>query len=275
MIVKLDQTWHEKVMDYLSAEPALNLFIIADIENFGYETDSQDIWADVEDNGAIKGILLRYKGNYLPYAKGEINAKAFSEIINKDKSYEMLSGKKEITDQFTPYLQFERTKELYFAELKDAKSIKKNISRESIIQAELKDVDSLMELKYLIKEFSIGITAKESLEQALSTKTGRTYFIREDDVIVSCASSTAENSLSAMIVGVCSHPEKRNKGYASLCMEALCYDILAEGKTLCLFYDNPKAGSIYKRLGFKDIGFWSMNYSVRTAESKMQQEKVL
>jgi predicted GNAT family acetyltransferase len=43
-------------------------------------------------------------------------------------------------------------------------------------------------------------------------------------------------------------------------MNALCLDVLAEGKTLCLFYDNPKAGSIYKRLGFKDIGFWSMNY---------------
>ncbi|MBD7965697.1 GNAT family N-acetyltransferase [Fictibacillus norfolkensis] len=275
MIVKLDQTWHEQVMDYLSEEPALNLFIIADIENFGYETDSQDIWADVDDNGSITGILLRYKGNYLPYAKGEINAKAFSEIINKDKSYEMLSGKKEITEQFTPFLNFERTKELYFAELKDAKALNKNSSRQNIIQADIKDVESLMELKYLIKEFSIGKTAKESLEQALSTKTGRTYFIREEDTIVSCASSTAENSLSAMIVGVCSHPEKRNKGYASLCMEALCYDILAEGKTLCLFYDNPKAGSIYKRLGFKDIGFWCMNYPLLTAESQKQQEKVL
>ncbi|MBH0172750.1 GNAT family N-acetyltransferase [Fictibacillus sp. 23RED33] len=261
-------------MDYLSEEPALNLFIIADIENFGYETDSQDIWADVDDNESITGILLRYKGNYLPYAKGEINAKAFSEIINKDKSYEMLSGKKEITEQFIPYLNFERTKELYFAELKDAKALNHNSSRQNIIQADVKDVESLMELKYLINEFSIGKTAKESLEQALSTKTGRTYFIREEDTVVSCASSTAENSVSAMIVGVCSHPEKRNKGYASLCMEALCYDILAEGKTLCLFYDNPKAGSIYKRLGFKDIGFWSMNYSVQTTETQKNQEVV-
>ncbi|MBH0166202.1 GNAT family N-acetyltransferase [Fictibacillus sp. 7GRE50] len=274
MIVKMDQTWHKQVMDYLSEEPALNLFIIADIENFGYETDSQDIWADVDDNESITGILLRYKGNYLPYAKGEINAKAFSEIINKDKSYEMLSGKKEITEQFIPYLNFERTKELYFAELKDAKALNQNSSRQNIIQADVKDVESLMELKYLIKEFSIGKTAKESLEQALSTKTGRTYFIREEDTVVSCASSTAENSVSAMIVGVCSHPEKRNKGYASLCMEALCYDILAEGKTLCLFYDNPKAGSIYKRLGFKDIGFWSMNYSVQTTETQKNQEVV-
>lgn len=260
MIIKIDQTWHDKVMDYLSDEPALNLFIVADIENFGYDTDFQEIWAEVDETGTISGILLRYMGNYLPYAKSTINAKAFSEIINSDVHYEMLSGKKEITEQFRPYIPFERTKETYFAELKDAYSLNKNFNQEIIKQAELSDVESIMELKYLIKEFSIGPTARKSLEQALKTKTGRTYFIKDKDMVISCASSTAENSLSAMIVGVCSHPERRNQGLASLCMEALCHDILAEGKALCLFYDNPKAGSIYKRLGFKDIGLWSMNY---------------
>ncbi|GGB59356.1 GNAT family N-acetyltransferase [Fictibacillus barbaricus] len=262
MIIKIDQSWHDKVMDYLSDEPALNLFIIADIENFGYDTDFQEIWAEVDETGTISGILLRYMGNYLPYAKSTINAKAFSEIINLDVHYEMLSGKKEITEQFRPYITFERTKETYFAELKDAYSLNKNFNREIIKQAELSDVESIMELKYLIKEFCIGPTARKSLEQALTTKTGRTYFIKDKDMVISCASSTAENSLSAMIVGVCSHPEKRNQGLASLCMEALCHDILAEGKALCLFYDNPKAGSIYKRLGFKDIGLWSMNYAL-------------
>ncbi|MDM5316870.1 GNAT family N-acetyltransferase [Fictibacillus sp. b24] len=270
MIIKTDQTWHEKVMDYLSAEPALNLFIIADIENFGYETEFQEIWADVGEDGAITGILLRYMGNYLPYAKGTINAEAFSEIINKDHNYEMLSGKKEITEQFRPYVAFERTKETYFAELRDAQFLNKSSSRENIRQAELSDVDSIMDLRHLIKEFDIRPTAKQSLEQALTTKTGRTYFIKDIDKMVSCASSTAENSLSAMIVGVCSHPDKRNQGLASLCMEALCQDILAEGKAVCLFYDNPKAGSIYKRLGFKDIGFWSMNYPVRHVSAEQQ-----
>lgn len=27
---------------------------------------------------------------------------------------------------------------------------------------------------------------------------------------------------------------------------------------LCLFYDNPAAGRIYKRIGFRDIGKWCM-----------------
>ena len=36
------------------------------------------------------------------------------------------------------------------------------------------------------------------------------------------------------------------------------HDLLKEGKSLCLFYDNPKAGSIYHRLGFENIDRWTM-----------------
>lgn len=41
-------------------------------------------------------------------------------------------------------------------------------------------------------------------------------------------------------------------------MLTLCKELLNEGKELCLFYDNLDAGSIYKRIGFEDIGFWMM-----------------
>jgi uncharacterized protein len=34
--------------------------------------------------------------------------------------------------------------------------------------------------------------------------------------------------------------------------------VLAENKTLCLFYDNQKAGSVYHRLGFETIGRWTI-----------------
>ena len=41
-------------------------------------------------------------------------------------------------------------------------------------------------------------------------------------------------------------------------MQKLFKDVMDEGKLLCLFYDNPEAGRIYKRLGFTDIGMWTM-----------------
>ncbi len=50
----------------------------------------------------------------------------------------------------------------------------------------------------------------------------------------------------------------RNRGYASAALTRLCAELLAQGKQPCLFYDNPAAGVIYRRLGFEDIGPWNL-----------------
>lgn len=41
-------------------------------------------------------------------------------------------------------------------------------------------------------------------------------------------------------------------------MVKLCDQLLKEEKELCLFYDNPEAGNIYRRIGFEDIGLWML-----------------
>ena len=76
--------------------------------------------------------------------------------------------------------------------------------------------------------------------------------------MTSVAQTTAQNSKSAMIVGLASAKKHRNRGLMSVCLSKLCSDVLAEGKTLCLFYDNPKAGSVYHKLGFESIDKWVM-----------------
>ncbi len=43
---------------------------------------------------------------------------------------------------------------------------------------------------------------------------------------------------------------------ASACITKLCQDLVSEGRGVCLFYDDPEAGRIYKKLGFKDMGMW-------------------
>ncbi|MNB76202.1 Acetyltransferase (GNAT) family protein [compost metagenome] len=78
--------------------------------------------------------------------------------------------------------------------------------------------------------------------------------------VIATASTTAENSVSAMVISVATHPDYRGQGLASGVVSALCSELNTEGKSLCLFYDNPKAASIYKRIGFHDVGDWTMNY---------------
>ena len=47
MIIKVDDTYHSKVINYLKREADFNLFIIGDIERYGYDNYFLDIWADI------------------------------------------------------------------------------------------------------------------------------------------------------------------------------------------------------------------------------------
>ena len=105
-------------------------------------------------------------------------------------------------------------------------------------------------------EFADLPRSTDAIRQRLESGLGRGYLIREGDEIVSTVSTSAETSVSAMIGGVMTHPNFRGRGYASFCLSVLCDELNREGKIACLTYDNPAAGSIYKRIGFKDIGRW-------------------
>lgn len=262
MIRKLYQEDNEMVMDYLIEEKAMNLFIIGDIENFGYDSDFQELWGDFDDEGNIKGVLLRYYHSYVVYSKGDFDVNGFEEVINKDKGFEIISGKRDVLKEFQGIMEFKKKKELYFAEVKNSELLDKDIDISKIRRAKLGDTDKICDLMEIIEEFDTTPSSRKSFKKTIETKTGRTYFIEKDDKAIACASTTAENSTSAMVVGVCTHPQYRQQGLATKCLIALCRDILGEGRTLCLFYDNPAAGKIYKRLGFNDIGMWSM-YSAK------------
>ena len=63
-----------------------------------------------------------------------------------------------------------------------------------------------------------------------------------------------------MIVGVGTHPNYRNQGYATKCIVKICKELLDEQKIPCLFYDNEEAAKIYKKLGFQELGKWIIYY---------------
>lgn len=110
MIRKLLSKDNKQLMDYLKEEKSINLFIIGDIENFGYDSDFQEIWAEFDENEQIVGVLLRYQNFYVPYSKGDFDVQGFVDIINKDKKLEVISGKKSVIEKFDNYIEFTKRK---------------------------------------------------------------------------------------------------------------------------------------------------------------------
>ncbi len=237
---------------------AENLFIIGDIEAFGYEQPFQKLWGDFSESGELRAVLLKYEKNYIPYAPGVFNAKGFAEVISLDTEFFMMSGLKRVTSQIQPHISHtvRSSRELFYAKCDNSEQLALD-NLDNVKTTSLSDLEKIHRLHEEIDEFESGETVEEkrrNQEKGVS----RTYYIEQDGKPVSAASTAAENSESAMIVGVCTHPNHKRKGYATTCMSKLCYDVLSEGKVLCLFYDNPEAGTIYKRIGFQDIEKWMM-----------------
>ncbi|WP_449622931.1 GNAT family N-acetyltransferase [Robertmurraya sp. Marseille-Q9965] len=258
MIRRLTSDDHEYCFELVNSQPAENLFIIGDIEAYGYDKDFQKVWGDFNADGDLIAVLLKYENNYIPFATGDFDAKGFAEIMDADPDFYLMSGLKDITGKIEPYVKrpLVRKRQTYYAKCTNLSAHDVDVS--FVRQAFPDDAETLVELLNSIPEFSDSTITVERKRRGLEDGTSRTFFVEEDGKMVSTASTGAENSTSAMVVGVATLEKYKKKGYASACMLKLCEVLLNEGKELCLFYDNPSAGAIYKRIGFQDIGFWMM-----------------
>lgn len=270
MIRRLTETDHGKCFDFLSDQPAENLFIIGDIEAYGYEKDFQKLWGEFNEDGELKAVLLKYEENFIPYAKGDFDAEGFANIMLSDSKFSMMSGLREVTARIEPFVlhRLKRKRQTYYAKCTAlSHELAASVNTSKVLQATPEDADRLVQLLTSVPEFSDSIITVERKKRVLEEGVSRSYFVEEDGEMVSTASTTAENTVSAMVVGVATLDNFKKKGYATQCMVKLCNQLLKEGKELCLFYDNPSAGVIYKRIGFEDIGFWMM-YSFHREEKE-------
>ena len=260
MIRRLNQIDHEICMKLLKTRSAENLFIIGDIEGYGYDQEFQKLWGDFNENGELIAVLLKYEGNYIPFASKSFDARGFAEIISDDPGFRMMSGLKHITEEIEPFLTqpLKSKRQTYYAKCSGLKMNVDQVDISNVLQAQPNDVEELVKLLNSIPEFSSSTITVETKLRGLKDNTARSFFIVEDGEMVSSASTAAENSSSAMVVAVATLENYKKKGFATKCMLKLCSQLLQEGKELCLFYDNPEAGAIYKRIGFEDIGFWMM-----------------
>ncbi|MNC24284.1 putative acetyltransferase [compost metagenome] len=251
-------------MTLLGKDPALNLFIIGDVENFGFEQDFMELWGEFRGgDGRLAAVLLRFYGSFLPYADGPFDAAGFAAVMQAGPKFEMVSGSAEVVKAVAEHLNFRTEKQMRFAELRELNSALNAAaaSAQAIQKAAPDDADAICSLTDQIDEFiSNPDDSRKSLRKTLVTGTGRTYYMERDGQVIATASSSAESSMSAMIIAVATHPAYRGQGLASQLVARLSADLINEGRTPCLFYDNPQAALIYHKLGYQDIGFWTMLY---------------
>lgn len=259
MIRELTSKDQKQTLEYLYQEPSINIFIIGDIEQYGMATSFQKLYGEFEDDMLIS-VLLFYRLNVIYYAKDNHFNLDYLPII-KAHDFQFLSGARRCIDLIIPHLPKMKAKPMYFAQATSIKHWDDFSDLDIVLLSTEQQATELYDMLQNIDEFSVDRETKEQFVEGKmnSIKTGPTLMLYENNQLISTVAATAETKLSAMVVAVATKTEHRQKGYASKLMTCLMDLYLNQKeKYLCLFYDNPKAGAIYKRLGFEDIDQWIM-----------------
>ena len=260
MLIKASEIDKDLLLDYCKSESIFNIFIIGDIENFGFSSFYQDVWYEMNDK-RIKGIALRYHKNLIVYS--QLLDMDFSLINSLLEEYhiDIISGKNDVIDKVTPYLKKDYTRnDLVFCKHSDMDSLSRVL--ENIVIAEESQAMDIALAYGEIKEFE-NLYSDDVNERYTQISTrirsgeGKHMMILDDKGIVCHGNTTGENSLSGMVGGIFTRNDLRNKGYASAITSALVRDLNSRNKEVGLFYKGQSEGRLFTSLGFEKIGIWS------------------
>ncbi len=249
----------ELVLKYLSDEPYFNTYIFGDIDKFGLESETVKIFVD--DKKAISCVLMDFLGDFVIYSRdNSFNTNPISEYIKSSYDYEncCISGKGSTVDALSNCLPGKKLRKTYLAALENFEYAEYDKIYHSVKQLNEGDLTALLELFCSIDEFKAKYKNYSEEKMLRDMNNGRFFGILGDNgKLVAAAASTAESGFCAMITNVCTHPNHRRKGYAEQILCVLIKSMLDDGiKNICLYYDNPDAARLYKKLGFVQKGIY-------------------
>ncbi|WP_320128411.1 GNAT family N-acetyltransferase [uncultured Sphaerochaeta sp.] len=245
---------------YIKKEREMNLFIEGDIEQYGLEGHIVEMFAFSDPWDCI---LLRYFQNYVVYSDHtDYKAEDLASYL-KGQTVMVISGKEPLLERLAPYYPKANILGTYLCRCENDALLSEIPLENEIKRLSATDAIPVAKLYQKIQEFAKPFIEHEEdkileLQESLGSK-ALGFGLYDQEKLISVAYTTAKTQSGAMVVGVATLPEYRKKGLATQMVQKLCKESFSSGLSfLCLFYDNPIAGQIYRKIGFKEIGRWGM-----------------
>ncbi len=266
------------IRNLLLREPEANAFLLGDLAAHGLNrAPFQEAVVEQDAGGQPIAVLLRHFGVALYYEAAEAEpdrgrfGRVVSDWVHAGKANRM-GGLRRCLDPLEPWLPpVGRGQELYLARCGPeearapewlsevrAEAGRDRIRLRSTAADDLPLIERLVAAQRLIPEFTVSDEAVQVLVEGLRSGQGFNLVALKEDALIARAAWAAANEASAMIVGVFTLPQWRGRGLASLLVADLVRRLHESGLVAALFYNNPAAGSIYRRLGFVDMDRYRM-----------------
>lgn len=253
---RLDQEDVGAVLGQLEKNRMMNLFMIRCLEDFSLGTES-------ELYSLAGGFLLVFKG-ILAHIVLEDDAPMDRELENFLSAHDLRSvmGRSRTLERLADILPDWKRDSHILLGIDTAGCVASGSLAERL--SSYSDYRSLLELYRSIDEYRADHRRRDDeafIEERLSydsSPQGHDHFtvgLRKDGEIVSAATLNG-----FMVVNVCTHRKYRRRGYATMVMQKLLDEVIMDGtgRDLVLLADTPEAVRMYKHLGFKCVGSFSV-----------------
>ena len=266
---RLREEHHAELTQFLATEPGYTVFLSSNLERFGLDDPFIHFWGTFEDDRLVTTLMMigQRAGIYTP----DSSTLRPSMDIALRQHVNFIMGPREVIDSALHHLRQltpTRHEAHFFAQLLGERfqpQPPKPDSQAIIRKATPDDIQALTTLYTGAAGFELA-----SVEQVRQSMIERVYGLRSyiadiNGRLVAGASTSAESYNAAMVGGVWTLPNERDQGYSTAVVSALCAELLAEGRCPYLFYleNNAPAERVYKKIGFQNIGHWTVVYFQR------------
>ncbi len=234
------------------------------LQVYGLHSSLLRVFGSFTTEGELTGLLLRYSNICLAADADGMAGEAFALIIDEENGLAGVRGAIETVKAISPWLrryQMSSMEISTFMRLDEPVRIPED-TFERVRAVTLDDLDLVADLYSRAGVmYRSRMNVKNMLDRAPESPFFAAEIVHEGDrQLVSAALLNIMSDEAGLIGGVFTRPEQRGRGWAARCTAAVALTLQQYGRLPCLFYENPVAGRVYSRLGFKEVAFWAVMY---------------
>lgn len=259
MIRLLTEADRQAALALFAQAPHFNLYLWGNLVTLGFAHDFCEFWGDVDETATpsrLRAVLNRYMTGWTVYGEAGADWAGLGKMMDTHPA-----GATRLQDNpggiasFLPYLTCYHSKQVKSEELMvlEPAAFRPVAAPPGITvrRGSMTDLPALVQLYADAEDMT-----RTPAGVARPLQDTRLWLAEQQGEILATALINAEIPQMAMIGGVFTLPAARGRGLSQAVCSALCAELFAQGKQPALYWINPAAGAVYRKLGFRPIGQW-------------------
>ncbi len=252
------------VHELYQRDPNRFITCIMNLQVYGLQSSLLRAYGSFTPQGDLTGLLLRYSNICLAADADGMAGAAFAQVIDEESGLAGIRGAIETVKAISVCLhryQLSSMEVSTFMRLDEPVRLPEN----TFTQVRAVTTDDLDLVTDLYSRAGAMYRSRMNVQNMLSKVPHSPFFAAEtqqdgERLLVSGALLNIISTEGGLIGGVYTRPEFRGRGCAARCTAAVAHALQSQQRLPCLFYENPVAGRVYSRLGFREVAFWAVLY---------------